>query len=95
MMTYRRDKINRGPDSMGSILRSYGLTAKDLQEALRFQLVHQELLLGEICVLLGFVPRWVRDAAVAKQQATTSGAVALMELAQERTRRIRKVLSPS
>ena len=69
-------------------MRSYGLTAKDLQEALRFQLVHRDLRLGDICVLLGFVPKWVRDAAIAKQEAATSGAVALMQLARERTHRL-------
>ncbi len=64
------------------------MSAKDLQEALRFQLVHRDLLLGDICVLLGFTPRWIKDAAVAKQTAATSGAVALMQLARERTHRL-------
>lgn len=88
----RRYRTNRSPNSMGSIMRSYGLSAKELQEALRFQLLHQNLKIGEICVLLGFVPRWIRDAALAKQRAASSGAVALMRLAKERTQRMNSSL---
>lgn len=83
-----RPTKNRSLAPIGSIMRTYGLSVVDLQEALRFQLVHKNLLLGDICVLLGYIPRWVRNAAVEKQEAATSGPLALMRLAEERTHRL-------
>jgi hypothetical protein len=73
-------------DPIGTILVSFGLSDVNLKTALKHQRTEARLPLGEICVRQGYVPGWVRDAAVARQKASQRGVAAMMRLAQERTR---------
>jgi hypothetical protein len=81
-----------GDNRIGAILISYGLSRDDLQSALRFQLEHRGVRLGDICVRLGYSPEWVRDLAVAQQQAQRRGPMAMLRLASERTRALNMTL---
>ena len=77
-----------GDNRIGSILITYGLSRDELQSALRFQLEHRGVRLGDICVRLGYTPEWVRDIAVSMQRARAHGPVAMLRLAAERTKAV-------
>lgn len=92
-----RKKANNhlGPNSIGRILMTYGLTEDQLGRAVRFKQDHGDILLGEACVRLEFISRETLEVAVAKQEAARkkNGAGALVELATRRTRTISASIS--
>ncbi len=74
------------PNSIGSILRSYGLECDDLAKAIEFQQDNADVFLGEICVELGFVSRETLHTALLKQSASkTRSTGELLRLATDRT----------
>ena len=88
-MTKRdRSTAARDENSIGNILlRITRLTDRQLDRALRYKDDHDDILLGEACVRLGFVGRARLEAAIAIQDATAEGgASSLLQLAIDRTR---------
>lgn len=76
------------PARIGDILRTLtGLTDEQVAEAGAYKFEHDDILLGEACVRLGFVSRASLEAAVAIQQARSNGGCSgLLQLAIDRTR---------
>lgn len=76
------------PKRIGGILQHLtALTGEQLDQAVAYKLEHDDILLGEACVRLGFVSRASLEAAVAIQQARSSGGCSsLLQLAIDRTR---------
>lgn len=82
------------PNSVGSILMTYGLTPSQLSRAVSYRKDHCDILLGEACVRLNFITRETLETAVKKQEAVRgNGAHAIIELAAERTRKMSRSVS--
>lgn len=80
----RRDKT-----SIGSILLNLPTVSEDeLDRAVEYQQEHQDILLGETMVLLGFITRRQLDEAITLQRKMRGETVELLEYATQRTRSV-------
>ena len=87
MTSMKKRDPQEDPNSIGSILMSYGMTPMELSRAINYQRDNYEVLLGEACVRLGFTTRETLETAIRKQCARRSNSASiLVRLAIERTK---------